>query len=143
MENIDVARIFDEIGNILELKGENPFRIRSYRRAARVIRDMPEDVKTLLETGEIMSVQGIGSSLAEKIEEIAKTGTSTFYEELKADSVSGLTELLDIPGVGPKLAVKLSKELGVGSVDDLEKAARKGKLRSLEGMGEKLEEKIL
>jgi DNA polymerase (family 10) len=143
MENIDIARIFDDIADILELKDENPFRIRSYRRAARVIRDMPEDAKTLVAESRITEVQGIGKSLAEKIEDIVKTGTTGFYEEIKHDTLYHLADLLKIPGVGPKLAVKLHKELGVESIGDLEEAARKGKLRSLEGMGEKLEEKIL
>jgi len=143
VENIDVARIFDEIADILELKNENPFRIRSYRRAARVIRDLPDDVKSLAATGELKTVPGIGSSLAEKIEEIISTGTCKFYEELKQDPVYTLTDLLSIPGVGPKLAVRLNKELGVKNVDDLERAARAGKLHSLDGIREKLEEKIL
>ena len=143
MENIDVARIFDEIADILELKDENRFRIRSYRRAARVVRDMPDDVKSLSEAGELMSVQGIGSSLAEKIEEILKTGTCRYCEELKQDPAYGLTALLSIPGVGARLARKLNKEIGITGVDELEQAARGGKLRALEGMGEKLEENIL
>ncbi len=143
MKNIDVARIFDEIADILELKDENRFRIRSYRRAARVVRDMPGDVKSLLEAGELTSVQGIGSSLAEKIEEIINTGTCRFCEDLKEDPLYSLTALLSVPGVGARLAVKLKKEAGVASVDDLEQAAREGRIRSIEGIGEKLEEKIL
>jgi DNA polymerase (family 10) len=143
LENIDIARIFDEMADILELKGENRFRIRSYQRAARAIRDMPEDAKALVESGEITTVHGIGKSLAEKVEEIVKTGTCKAYEEMKKDTVFGLRDLLSIPGVGPKLAVRLNKELGVVTVDDLEKAAQKGKLHGLEGMGAKLEEKIL
>lgn len=143
MENIDVARIFDEIADILEIKDENRFRIRSYRRAARVVRDMPDDVKSLLEAGQLTSVQGIGSSLAEKIEEIVETGTCKFCEDLRRDPLYSLMPLLSVPGVGPRLAVKLNKEVGIASVDDLERAARDGKLRSIEGMGEKLEEKIL
>jgi len=143
VENIDIARIFDDIADILELKGENRFRIRSYRRAARVIRDLPEDAKTLVAEGRMTKVQGIGKSLAEKIADIIKTGTTGFYEEIKQDAFYHLADLLSIPGVGPKLAVRLNRELGVDTVDDLEEAARQGKLRSLEGMGEKLEEKIL
>jgi len=143
VENLEVARIFDEIADILELKNENPFRIRSYRRAARVIRDLPDDVKSLAETGELRGVPGIGASLAEKIEEIVDTGTCKFYEDLKKDPVYSLTDLLSIPGIGPKLAVRLNKELGIKNVDDLEKAAREGKLHNLEGIREKLEEKIL
>ena len=143
MENIDIARIFDDIADILELKGENRFRIRSYRRAARVIHDMPEEARTLIAEGRITEVQGIGKGLAEKIEDIIKTGTTEFYEEIKQDAFFHLAELLNIPGIGPKLAVKLNRELGVETVDDLEEAAVKGKLHSLEGMGEKIEEKIL
>lgn len=143
MENIDIARIFDEIADILELKAENRFRIRSYRRAARVIRDMPEDAKSLLEAGELTSVQGIGESLAEKVEEILATGTCKFYEEIKQDPVYSLAELLKIPGIGPKLAMRLNSEIGIKTVDDLEKAAQEGKLHLLEGIRDKLEEKIL
>jgi DNA polymerase (family 10) len=93
--------------------------------------------------GRITEVQGIGASLAEKIEDIIKTGTTAFYEEIKQDAFYHLTDLLSIPGIGPKLAVKLHQELGIETVDDLEEAARNGKLHSLEGMGEKLEEKII
>ncbi|MFH1219183.1 MAG: DNA polymerase/3'-5' exonuclease PolX [Candidatus Eisenbacteria bacterium] len=143
MENIDIARMFDEIADVLELKGDNPFRIRSYRRGARVAHDLPEDAKTLLAAGTLQEVPGIGQSLAEKIEEIAKTGTCKSYEEIKRDPHYQLLGLLRIPGVGPKLAVRLHEELGVRTVDDLERAAKAGKLRSLDRMGEKLEEKIL
>ena len=143
MENIDVARIFDEIADVLELKNENPFRIRSYRRGARVVRDLAEDVKTLVADGRLETVSGIGESLAEKIEEIVGTGTCKAYEDIKRDAHYPLLELLRIPGVGPKLAVRLHQELGVRTVDDLEQAARAGKLHGLVRMGEKLEDKIL
>ena len=143
MENIDVARIFDEIADVLELKNDNPFRIRSYRRGARVVRDLPEDVKTLLADGKLETVPGIGKSLAEKIQEMVKTGTCQTYEETKRDPHYPLLELLTIPGVGPKLAVRLHEELGIRSIDDLERAAKAGKLRGLERLGEKAEEKIL
>jgi len=143
LENIDVARIFDEIADVLELKNENPFRIRSYRRGARVVRDLAEDVKTLVADGRLETVSGIGESLAEKIEEIVGTGTCKAYEDIKRDAHYPLLELLRIPGVGPKLAVRLHQELGVRTVDDLEQAARAGKLHGLVRMGEKLEDKIL
>lgn len=143
LENIDVARVFDEIADVLELKNDNPFRIRSYRRGARVVRDLPEDAKTLLGQGTLREVPGIGQSLAEKIEEILKTGTCKSYEDIKKDPHYKLLDLLKIPGIGPKLAVRLHEEIGVDSVGDLEAAAKAGKLRSLDRMGEKLEEKIL
>jgi DNA polymerase (family 10) len=143
VENIDISRIFDEIADVLELKNENVFRVRSYRRGARVVHDLPEDAKTLLAEGTLQEVSGIGKSLAEKIQEILKTGTCQSYEDIKNDPYYKLIPLTKIPGVGPKLAVRLHEELGVNSVGDLEAAARAGRLRGLERMGEKLEEKIL
>ncbi|MFZ1947377.1 MAG: DNA polymerase/3'-5' exonuclease PolX [bacterium] len=143
MENIDVARIFDEIADVLELKNENVFRVRSYRRGAGAVRDLPENAGTLLAQGKLEEVPGIGKSLAEKIGEIARTGTCKSYEEAKRDPYYPLIRLTRIPGVGPKLAVRLHEEVGVSSVADLEEAAKAHKLQALERMGEKLEEKIL
>jgi DNA polymerase (family 10) len=143
VENIDIARIFDEIADVLEIKDENRFRIRSYRRAARAMADLTEDARTLCEAGELTSVAGIGASLAEKIAEIIETGTCKAYEDTRKDPLYPLIGLLKITGVGPKLAAKLNRELGVVTVDDLAGAAEAGKLHSLEGLGEKSEEKIL
>ena len=144
MENIDIARIFDEIADVLELKNDNPFRIRSYRRGARVVHDLPEDAKTLLADGKLERCSGIGESLAEKIEEIVKTGTCKSYEDIKRDPHYQLLDLLRIPGVGPKLAVRLHEEIGVRTRSTISsEPPRPGRLRSLERMGEKLEEKIL
>lgn len=143
MENHRIADIFDEIADVLELQDESVFRIRSYRRGAHVIRDLPEDVRTLAESGELLEVQGIGKSLAEKVEEILATGTSKFYEKIKKAPEYRLLPLLSIPGVGPKHAVQFYRALGVETVEDLEKAARDGRLHELDRMGEKLEEKIL
>ncbi len=143
MENHHIADIFDEIADVLELKDESVFRIRSYRRGARVIRDLPEDVKVLSESGGLLEVPGIGKSLAEKIEEVLATGTSKFYEKIKKAPEYCLLPLLGIPGIGPKHAIQFYRVLGVESIDDLEKAARGGRLHELDRMGEKLEEKIL
>jgi DNA polymerase (family 10) len=143
MENRHIADIFDEIADVLEIRDESVFRIRSYRRGARVIRDLPEDVKSLVERGELLDVPGIGKSLAEKVEEIMATGTTKFYEKIKKSPEYELLPLLTIPGIGPRHAIQFYRVLGVVTVDDLEKAAREGRLRSLDRMGEKLEEKIL
>jgi DNA polymerase (family 10) len=143
MENHRIADIFDEIADVLELQDESVFRIRSYRRGARTIRDLPEDVKTLSESGELLKVPGIGKSLAEKVEEILATGTSRFYDKLKKTPEYNLLPLLAIPGIGPRHAIQFYRVLGVVSIDDLEKAAKDGKLHELDRMGEKLEEKIL
>ena len=143
MENHRIADIFDEIADVLELQDESVFRIRSYRRGARAIRDLPEDVKGLAETGDLLKVPGIGKSLAEKVEEILSTGTSAFYEKVKKAPEYRLLPLLGIPGIGPKHAIQFYRILNVVTVDDLEQAARDGRLHDLDRMGEKLEEKIL
>jgi DNA polymerase (family 10) len=143
MENHRIADIFDEIADVLELQDESVFRIRSYRRGARVVRDLPEDVKTLSESGELIKVPGIGKSLAEKVNEILATGTSAAYEKMRKAPEYRLLPLLSIPGIGPRHAIQFYRVLGVVTVDDLERAAREGRLSELDRMGEKLEEKIL
>ena len=144
MENKSIADILTEIADILDIQGENPFRVRSYRNAARTIADMSQGVGALVKSGaKLEEIPGIGKSLAEKIEEIVSTGRSHFLEELQAKVPPGLTELLKLEGLGPKKVKVLYDELGVDSVDRLEKAARAGRLRDLAGMGVKTEEKIL
>jgi DNA polymerase (family X) len=144
VENKSVADIFTEIADILDIQGENPFRIRSYRNAARTIADMSESLAGLAEAGgNLEEIPGIGKSIREKIEEILKTGKSRTLEELRKKTPPGLTDLLRLEGLGPRKVKLLHDELGVDSVDRLEKAARAGRLRELAGMGEKTEEKIL
>ena len=144
MENKSIADILTEIADILDIQGENPFRVRSYRNAARTIADMSQSVKALIKSGaKLEEIPGIGKSLAEKIEEIVSTGRSHFLEELQAKVPPGLTELLKLEGLGPKKVKLLYDELGVDSVDRLEKAAQAGRLRDLAGMGVKTEEKVL
>ena len=144
MENKTIADILSEIADILDIQGENPFRIRSYRNAARTIADMSQSIEARLQAGEKLDeIPGIGKSLAEKVEEIVTTGKSHFLEELQGKVPAGLTELLKLGGLGPKKVKLLYDELGVDSMDRLEKAARAGRLRDLAGMGVKTEEKIL
>jgi DNA polymerase (family 10) len=144
MENKGIADIFTEIADILEIQGENPFRVRSYRNAARTIADMGQSVQAMVKAGQnLEELPGIGKSLQEKIEEIVSTGKCSFLEELRAKVPAGLTELLKLEGLGPKKVKSLYDELGVDSVDRLEKAAQAGRLRDLAGMGLKTEEKLL
>jgi DNA polymerase (family 10) len=144
MENKTIADIFTEIADILDIQGENPFRIRSYRNAARTIEDMGQSLEALARAGKnLEEIPGIGKSIQEKIQEILASGKCHFLEELRAKVPSGLTELLKLEGLGPKKVKVLFDELGVDSVDRLEKAARAGRLRGLPGMGLKTEEKIL
>ena len=144
MENKTIADIFTEIADILDIQGENPFRIRSYRNAARTIEDMSQSLEDLVKAGKSLEeIPGIGKSISEKIQEILATGKCRSLEELRSQVPPGLTELLKLEGLGPKKVKVLYEELEVDSVDRLEKAAQAGRLRKLPGMGLKTEEKIL
>ncbi|MEK7851030.1 MAG: DNA polymerase/3'-5' exonuclease PolX, partial [Deltaproteobacteria bacterium] len=145
MENLDIAKIFYEIADLLEIKGENPFRIRSYRNAGLVIEGLPVNIKSIVERNEeeLEEIPGIGESLHEKIVEILKTGKCRFHQELLKELSPTLLDLLKVSGVGPKKVKLFYDQLGIKSIEALEKAAMAGKLRGLPGMGEKSEEKIL
>jgi DNA polymerase (family 10) len=144
MENKAIADVFTQIADILEIQGENPFRIRSYRNAARTIEDMSQSLEALVRAGEnLEEIPGIGKSIHEKIREILSTGKCHSLEELRSHVPQGLTELLKLEGLGPKKVKVLYDELSVDSVDRLEKAAQAGRLRNLPGMGLKTEDKIL
>jgi DNA polymerase (family 10) len=144
MENKTIADIFTEIADILEIQGENPFRVRSYRNAARTIEDMSRSLESLVKADEnLEEIPGIGKSMSEKIREILSAGKCHTLEELRSRVPPGLTELLKLEGLGPKKVKVLYDELAVDSVDRLEKAAQAGRLRNLPGMGLKTEEKIL
>ncbi|NAT10435.1 DNA polymerase/3'-5' exonuclease PolX [ANME-1 cluster archaeon AG-394-G06] len=146
MINLDMARIFDEIADIFEVKGENPFKIRAYRRAARTIESLTQDLKVIAERGgvsELKKIPGVGEGIAKKIVEIAQTGDCKKHRELTQEVPSGVLELLAIPRVGPKTIAKVHDELGIGSIADLEEAAKSHKLEKLPGLGAKVEENIL
>jgi DNA polymerase (family 10) len=144
MENKGIADIFSAIADILEIQRENPFRIRSYRNAARTIEDLSQSLESMVKGDmNLEEIPGIGKSIREKIEEVIATGKCSFLEELRAKIPMGLTELLKLEGLGPKKVKVLYDQLEVDSVDRLEKAALAGRLRVLAGMGLKTEEKIL
>ncbi len=145
MDNPQIARIFEEIADILEIKGENPFRVRSYRNAALVVQGFAVSLKSIVEGGEeeLEKIPGIGTSIREKVVEILATGKCKFHDGLLKELPPGLLELLRISGVGPKKVALLYDKVGIKSVDELEKAAQAHKLCGLPGMGEKSEQKIL
>ena len=146
MLNLDIARIFDEIADILELKGENAFKIRAYRKAARTIETLTQDLKVMAERGgvkELKKIPGIGEGIAKKIVEIAETGDCQKHRELMQEMPPGLLALLAIPHVGPKTLTKLHQELGITTLEGLEAAAKAHKLAGLPGFGPKAEENIL
>ncbi|MGI6037337.1 MAG: DNA polymerase/3'-5' exonuclease PolX [Limnochordia bacterium] len=143
MRNLQLAWIFSQIANILEIKGENPHKIRAYKRAAREIAHLPTDIGDIHREGQLRSIPGIGPALADKIDQWLTTGEMDYYEELQTQIPAGLLELLNLPGIGPKTISTLHQELGIRDVEDLERAARKRKIRTLKGMGVKTEKAIL
>ncbi len=142
MKNQEIAAIFNDIADILEIQGENTFRIRAYRRAALNLESFSKDVaETPAE--ELREIPGIGQDLAAKIEEYVKTGKVQAYEDLKQEVPEGLSLLLSVPGLGPKTAKMFSEKLKIRNLDDLERLAREHKLSGLPGIKEKTEENIL
>jgi len=141
--NLELARVFSEIADFLEIKQESTFRINAYRRAARALESLGEDVATIAQRGDLRKVGGIGAKLAEKIEEYLKTGAVGYHQELQRELPRGLSELMTIPEVGPKTARLLFDHLGIADMDALERAALAGQIRELPRMGAKTEANIL
>jgi len=142
MKNRDVARIFNDLAELLELNGENPFRIRAYKRAAQNIESYPKDVADASEE-DLTKMPGIGKDLAGKIREIANTGKLRAYEDLRREFPDGLIEVMSVPGVGPKTAKLLYEKLHVKDIDDLERLASDRRLETIPGIREKTEQNIL
>ena len=144
VHNADIAVIFDEIADLLEIEGANPFRVRAYRNAARTLRDLDRDVAAMIAEGEdLTELPGIGDDLASKIKEIVRTGTAATFEEHRKNVPATLTNLLKIPGLGPKRVQTLYHKLGIRTLEDLRNAAREGRVRKLQGFGAKIEQHIL
>src|SRR5574339_192587 len=142
VHNADIAAAFEEIADLLELGDENPFRIRAYRNAARVVGGLSLDLAAkLAEGGELPKLPGIGEDLAGKIHEIAGSGTCKLREKLRGRFPAGITELLRLSGVGPK-RVRALHEAKIDSLEDLRRAARAGRLPKLPGFGEKTAQRI-
>jgi len=144
IHNADIARIFRQVADLLEIEGGNPFRIRAYRNAARTIKDQTQSVASMLdENRDLTELPGIGDDLAGKIAEIVETGHLRILKEMEKTTPENLTDLLQISGLGPKRVAALHEKLGIDNLQDLGEAARKKKIRSLKGFGKKLEQNIL
>lgn len=143
MENEDVCSLLDEIGDMLEIQGEMPFKVQAYHRAANSIRGLTEDVNKVYQENRLEQIPAIGKGIAEKIAEVLKTGRLVYYEELKETVPPSVLELMRVPGVGPKKAKQLYDELSVTTIDELAEAISAHRLQSLHGMGAKVEENIL
>src|SRR3954467_3632196 len=133
MDKDQVAEILVEIGTLLELKGENPFKTRAYSNAARAIEASSEPLPKLISENRLGEIKGIGEALQKKITELVTTGKLAYYDELEASIPPGLRAMLDIPGVGPKKIKALHDELGIDSVEQLEKACQDGRVAKLKG----------
>ncbi len=144
MENAQIAAMFDEIAELLELQGENTFRIRSYYNAARTIRDMSHRLSDLVRNGEdLTNYPNIGKGTAERIQEIVETGTCKTLQEAREHMPAHLIDLLRLPALGPKKVKQLHDALGIANLEELQKACEEHRVRDLKGFGERTEEKIL
>ena len=144
MTNAEIARVFNEIADLLEMKGENQFKIRAYRQAALTIKKLPSDVEQMVRNGEkLEEIPGVGEAIAKKIQDLVNTGHIKLHDDLRAEFPQGILDILAIPGIGPKTAMRFYIELGVKSVAELEQAIKEGRVASMQRMGEKAAQRIL
>jgi DNA polymerase (family 10) len=143
VNNREIAATFEAIANLMEIKGEAVYRILAYRRAAETLTGLGRNINDIWQAGELENIPGVGKAIASKIDELIRTGRLGFYEALIEEIPPGLIRVLQVEGVGPKKAALFWKEAGITSLEALEAAAQSGQLRSLSGMGEKSEAKIL
>lgn len=137
MHNIEISRIFSNIGDFLQIRGEASFKIRSYQKAARILADLTVDVRELIESGKFQNIPGIGKTIEEKTKEILDTGTCEAYQKLKTEMGLESLELLDVQGIGGKTANRLYYDHNIKSVKQLEQAVQDGSLQSVKGFGKK------
>jgi DNA polymerase (family 10) len=143
VNNRQLAETFQLIGDLMEIKGENIYKILAYRKAADSLLNLGRDINAVQREGKLTSIPGVGKAIAEKIDELISTGKLEFLEKLKKEVPAGLAEMLKVPDLGPKKVAMFWKEAGIDSLAKLESAAMAGKLRKLPGMGEKSEAKVL
>ncbi|HLA99080.1 MAG TPA: DNA polymerase/3'-5' exonuclease PolX, partial [Anaerolineales bacterium] len=143
LSNHQLAEIFNLIGDLLEIKGEVIYKILAYRKAADALVNYGRDVNEVWREGKLTEIPGVGKAISEKIDELLSTGELEFLEKLKKEVPESLAQLLQVPDLGPKKILLFWRELGITGLEELEAAARDGKLRSLPGMGEKSESRIL
>jgi DNA polymerase (family 10) len=143
MNKADIVDILEDIAVLLELKGDNPFKIRAYSSGARVLEMMEEDLGAVIAEERLATIKGIGSALVEKIQTLYATGELEYYTKLRESVAPGLIEMLEIPGLGGKKVKKLHDAIGVESIDALQAACESGEVEALKGFGKKSAEKIL
>ena len=144
MRNTEVAKVFSDIADLLDLKGEIPLKIRAYQRAARAVEHLPKEMGVILqEGGSLRDINGVGEAIGKKITELVATGRLEYYDRLQAEFPEGISELLEIPGVDPRTAMRLASELGIKSVEGLERSIRAGEVATLVGLGQRVADNIL
>ncbi len=143
MTREDLAEVLENIALLLELKGENPFKIRAYRTGAETVAQYPGDIVEKAKADELGGIKGIGEALRQKLHELASTGKLEYWETLRAEFPETIFELFDVQGLGPKKVKALHEELGVASIADLKAACEAGKVATLPGFGKKTEDKLL
>ncbi len=143
MDKDQVAAVLVEIGTLLELKGENPFKTRAYHNGARILEGLTEPLEKLVAEDRLGGIKGIGEALQEKITTLVTTGRLPYHEDLKASVPPGLLDLLGLQGLGPKKVKRLHEELAIDSIEALEKACREDRIAQLDGFGEKSQSKLL
>jgi DNA polymerase (family 10) len=144
IENIEIAKLLDEVGDLLEIQEANPFRVRAYRNAVRTVEDLAQPLQRMVaEEADLTELPGIGKEMARHITELVTTGEMSVLEELRAEVPSTLVQIMRLPGVGPKSARKLWDELGIETVEELRAAAEEGRVAELKGFGEKKQAQIL
>ncbi len=143
VNNREVAAVFDQIADLLEIQGEQVYKVLAYRRAAQEIGSLGRSVRTLWEAEELESIPGVGKAIATKLDELMRTGRLEFAEKLAAEVPPGLVDVLKVEGVGPRKAARFWKDRGITTLEELERAARAGELQGMPGMGARSEERIL
>src|SRR5690349_3695996 len=143
MDKNEVANILEEIGTILEVQGENAFRCQAYLRAARAIAQLEGNLDELVAGNQLETIDGIGSTLKDKITTLVTTGSLAFYDDLRKKTPAGLIRMLRLPGVGPKKVKVLWDQLGIDDLEKLQAACNEGRVAALKGFGAKTQAKIL
>src|SRR6187431_1793666 len=143
ISNGELARIFNEIGDMLEIQGEVVYKAVAYRRVADAVERYPDDVAALFRRGEPPKITGAGPAINAKLAELAETGHLEYHERLRAQVPDGLIDMLRVPGVGPKTVRLLHTELGIDSLEGLRAAAEAGQLRSVKGLSARTEQNVL
>lgn len=144
MDNASLAQVFEDIARLLEVKEDSPFKINAYRNGARAILAYPEQLCDMIARGEdIRRIPAIGEAIANKTLELLTTGRLAFFDRLIESSPPGVLELMRLPGIGPRTAARLSRELGVSSLNQLEAALRSGAVSQLPGFGDRTVHRLL